>query len=63
MNADILRVLVVLIHFTVGRCNLKKVPKPRSVGLFHVNVATFSVLWCVVRGNSKNVYFVNTRSV
>jgi len=36
---------------------MKKVMKPRSVGLFHVNVATFSVLMYVVLGNSKNVYF------
>lgn len=41
----------------VGRYNLKKVTKPRLVDLFRVNVATFSVLWFVVRVYSKNVCF------
>jgi len=38
---------------------MKKMMKPRLVGLFRDNVATFSVLWYVVLGNSKNVCFLN----
>jgi hypothetical protein len=61
INADILRGLVMLMHFAIkiDRYNLKKVTMLWSGGLLLVNVATFSVLWFVVRGNSKNVYFSN----